>query len=42
MTELLISKGADVNARDNQKNVPLHFVKDIAIEKLFLKHGGRC
>jgi ankyrin repeat protein len=44
MAELLLSKGANVNAKTDKGHTPLHFAmeknhKDVA--KLLLQHGGK-
>ena len=43
MTELLISKGADVNATDVNTSTPLHFAAisgDIEVVQLLLANGA--
>jgi ankyrin repeat protein len=40
IAELLIKRGADVNARNNYMNTPLHLAKTNDIAKLLIKNGA--
>ena len=39
--DLLIQHGADINAKDDKDNTPLHYAKTAEVAEILKKHGAK-